>query len=111
MVGKSLPQLKRELASLRKRDERLRVKAQIKAERRKLQFDIARIRNPGIFRASKAISSGARKVGRGLLTQGKLIRQQQLREEAESRKLKMALKKSTVIKKQKIRKRKRLRVP
>ncbi len=112
---KSLIQLKRELAIEQRRAERLRVKARIKAERKQLRFELARIRNPGFFRAGRAISKGAQSLGRGIVTQAKLIKQQQINQQAEDRKLRMALKKSSVIKKRKpikkIRKRRKLRVP
>lgn len=96
---KSLAQLKRELVMEQRKGERLRVKANIKAERSKLRIELARIRNPGFFKASKVISSGARKLGKGLLTQGKLIKIQQEREIAEDKKFQRKLKQSTVIKK------------
>ncbi len=118
---KSLVELKRELAFERKKSERETVKAQLKAERRKLRFDLAKIRNPGFFKAGRVITAGARSAARGIRNQAILIKQQQERENAEARKLRMeslksnarvkkAIRKSTVIKKRKpIRKKTRTR--
>lgn len=106
---KTIKQLRRELDIEQKRAERLKVKAQIKSERSRLRFELARIRNPGFFRAGRAISKGARSIGRGIVTQAKLIKEQQMREEAESKKLRSSLKKSTVIKRRRPIKRRKKR--
>ena len=107
---KSLVQLKRELAIEQRRAERLKVKAQLKAERSKLRFDLARIRHPGFFRAGRAITRGAISAGKGIRTQAILIKQLQERENRESRMIGRKIKKSSVIKKPR-RKKKRLRIP
>lgn len=105
-MPKTLKQLQRALKFEQDKGERVKVKARLKAERSQLRFELAKIRNPGFFRAGRAIVKGARATGRGIVTQGKLIRQQQLREDAEARRnFKKAIKKSTVIRKPKKRKR------
>ena len=108
MVMKTLAQLKRELRVEQRIAERLRVKARIKSERSKLRFELARIRNPGFFRAGRAIRKGAISVGKGIRNQAVLIKELQERENRESRRIGKKIKKSTVIKR---RKKRRLRIP
>lgn len=112
---KTLQELQRELAFEKEKSKRARVQFDLKRERMKLRFELAKARNPGFFAAGKAISTGARKLGRGIVKQGSLIKLQQEREIAEDRKFARKIKASTVIKRRKpirkTRKRKRRNIP
>ncbi len=98
---KTLAQLKRELAREKVRAETIRLQRDLQLQRRRIKFDLARLRNPGFFRAGEAILKGSKSLGKGIVSQAKLIKQQQIREQKESIALRKAIKKSTVIKRKK----------
>lgn len=99
MVQKTLAQLKKELAIQRNIAEKARIQAELNLEKRKIRFELAKARNPGFFRAGQVISKGAKRLGKGIIRQGQLIKLQQEREEKERRTFSKAVRKSTVIKK------------
>ncbi len=96
---KTLEQLKRELAREKIKLETIEAQKQLQNQRRRVKFELARIRHPGFFRAGETILKGSKSIGRGIITQAKLIKQQQVREQKERIALSKAIKKSSVIKK------------
>lgn len=96
---KTLAELQAELTREKLKAQKLRLERDIQLERRKVRFDLARLRNPGLFRAGQVILKGSKTLGRGIVSQAKLIKQQQVREQKERIALAKALKNKRVIKK------------
>lgn len=95
---KSLADLQKELDREKLIAQKIRLERDVQLERRKVKFEIRRLRNPGFFRAGEAIIKGSKVLGRGIVTQAKLIKKQQEREQKERIALAKALKNKRVIK-------------
>ncbi len=103
---KTLEELQKELDREKLIARRIRLERDVQLERRKVKFEIRRLRNPGFFRAGEAIIKGSKTLGRGIVAQAKLIKLQQIREQKERNAISKALKNKRVIKRVPIKRKK-----
>ncbi len=81
MVGRALTSLERELAMRRRERDKIVKKFNINQQRRNIEKEIAELKNPNVSRVKRGFKILAKKTGRGILTQARLIRDRQIRQE------------------------------
>lgn len=86
MVGRSLGSLERELAMRRVERNRIVKKFNIQEQKRRIEKEISELKNPNVSRVKRGFKILAQKTSRGIMTQARLIKERQIKQEKSVRK-------------------------
>ncbi len=86
MVGRSLTSLEKELARRRAERDKIVKKFNLQSQKRQIEKEIFELKNPNVGRVKRGFKILAKKTGRGIITQARLIRDRQIRQEKSVRK-------------------------